>query len=195
MADSFGELMLRVRSGEQDAARELMQRYGEAVRREIRFRLRDVRLIRVVSESDVFQSAVSSFFVGLQLGRFDVRQPEDLVALLKTIAERRVCSEARFWHAERRDVRRNVELSDVVPCEPQQDDPSPSAVVSERELVAEALARLPETTLHVIELRRGGLRWDAIAERLPDGGTPEAVRKRYERDVARVTAELGLRDY
>ncbi len=195
MADSFGELMLRVRSGEQDAARELMQRYGEAVRREIRFRLRDVRLIRVVSESDVFQSAVSSFFVGLQLGRFDVRQPEDLVALLKTIAERRVYSEARFWHAERRDVRRNVDLSDVVPCEPQQDDPSPSAVVSERELVAEALARLPETTLHVIELRRGGLRWDAIAERLPDGGTPEAVRKRYERDVARVTAELGLRDY
>lgn len=194
MCNSFGDLILRVRRGEQDAARELLQRYGQAVRREIRFRLRDTRLLRVVSESDVFQSAVCSFFLGLQLGKFNIERSADLIGLLKTIAERRICSEARYWHAERRDVRRNVDLRSDFSSGQASSDPSPSAVLSESELVAKALQQLTKTTMQVVEWRRLGLHWSAIARRLPHGGSAEAVRKRYEREVARVTAELGLGD-
>jgi hypothetical protein len=93
----FRELLNRLRAGDEDAASELIERFGDCVRREIRFRLRDSRLFRVVGESDLFQSAVSRFLWGLKLGQFDLDKPEELIGLLRTIAERRVCAATRFW--------------------------------------------------------------------------------------------------
>jgi hypothetical protein len=43
-----------------------------------------------------------------------------------------------------------------------------------------------------VELRKEGLEWAAIAERL--GSTPEAVRKKLARGVDRVAAQLHLDD-
>jgi RNA polymerase sigma factor (sigma-70 family) len=172
----------------------LVERYGPAVRREIRFRLRDSRLYRVVGESDLFQSAVSRFFWGLQLGKFNASSPEELVRLLRKIAERRVCDAIRFWRAQRRDLRREADLGEVEETQLAAADPTPSRTIAEQDLIATALARLPEEARQVIHWRQEGLGWEQIAQRLPGAMTPEAVRKQYERSLARVGAELGLED-
>ena len=131
-ATPFDVLLDRLRQGDEDAARELIDRFGEAVRREIRFRLRDSRLHRVVGDSDVFQSAVSRFLWGLRLGKFDVASPQEMLALLRTIAERRVCRAARFWRAQRRDLQRTGDLADVSDTALIAADPTPSKAVSEQ---------------------------------------------------------------
>lgn len=191
-ATPFDVLLDRLRGGDEDAARELIDRFGHAVRREIRFRLRDSRLYRVVGESDVFQSAMLRFIWGLQLGQFDADSPEELLRLLRTIAQRRVCSTARFWHAQRRDVRRNADWGDAEETTLPAADATPSKTIAEKELVAEALARLPEQTRQMVHWRQDGLGWSEIAARIEGTATPEAVRKQYERTLQRVAAELGL---
>jgi DNA-directed RNA polymerase specialized sigma24 family protein len=187
----FRELINRLRAGEEDAASELIDRFGDCVRREIRFRLRDSRLFRVVGESDLFQSTVSRFLWGLKLGQFDLDKPEELVGLLRTIAERRVCAVARFWQAQRRDVRRHADLGYALQTEFTSADPTPSKAVSEKELVAETLTRLPEAARQVFHWRQDGLSWAQIAHLRGPAASPEAVRKQYERALDRVAAELG----
>lgn len=193
-AGSFHLLLDRLRQGDEDAARELIDRYGDVVRREIRFRLRDSRLSRVVGESDLFQSAVLRFLWGLRLGKFDVNSPDELLRLLRTIAQRRVCGAARFWRAQRRDLRRNADLNGMPELESAASDPTPSKDASAKELIAETLARLPEPARQIVRWRQDGFGWAQIAELLDGTATPEAVRKKYERSVARVAAELGLED-
>jgi DNA-directed RNA polymerase specialized sigma24 family protein len=187
----FRELINRLRAGEEDAASELIDRFGDFVRREIRFRLRDSRLFRVVGESDLFQSAVSRFLWGLKLGQFDLDRPEELVSLLRTIAERRVCAVARFWQAQRRDVRRHADLGSALGTELTSADPTPSKAMSEKELVAETLTRLPEDARQVLDWRQDGLSWAQIAHLRGPTASPDAERKRYERALDRVAAELG----
>lgn len=191
---SFPLLLDRLRQGDEDAARELIDRYGDAVRREIRFWLRDSRLSRVVGESDLFQSAVSQFLWGLRLGKFDVGSPDEMLRLLRTIAQRRVCGAARFCQAQRRDLRRNADLDGTPETMCVASDPTPSKAASAKELIAETLARLPERARQIVHWRQDGLSWAQIAELLNGDATPEAVRKQYERSVARVAAELGLED-
>lgn len=187
----FHKLLDRLRAGDEEAAKELIDRFGDAVRREIRFRLRDSRLFRVVGESDLFQSAVSRFVWGLQLGKFDVDNPAELLGLLRTIAERRVCAVARFWRAQRRDLRRNEELGGSLANTLVAADQTPSNVLSEKELIAEAFSRLPDAVCQVLSWRQDGCTWAQIAEQLDGPDTPEAIRKQYERAIAQVAVELG----
>jgi RNA polymerase sigma-70 factor (ECF subfamily) len=190
----FRELLDRLRAGDEDAARELIDRYGDLVRREIRFRLRDSRLFRVVGESDLFQSAMSRFIWGLQLGKFDVNSPAELAGLLRKIAERRVCGASRFWLAQCRDVRRHEDIGSALETQHAAADPTPSRALSEKELVAETIARLPESARQVLQWRQEGLGWAEIAQRMGPAASAEAVRKQYERAIDRVAAELGLED-
>jgi RNA polymerase sigma-70 factor (ECF subfamily) len=190
----FHELLDRLRAGDEDAARELIDRYGDLVRREIRFRLRDSRLFRVVGESDLFRSAMSRFIWGLQLGKFDVHSPAELAGLLRKIAERRVCGASRFWLAQCRDVRRHADLGNSPETMYASADPTPSKALSEKELVAETIARLPESVRQELRWRQDGLGWAQIAERMGPAASPDAVRKQYERAIDRVAAELGWGD-
>jgi hypothetical protein len=57
-------------------------------------------------------------------------------------------------------------------------------------LHAEALRRLTPDELRLLQLRERGLDWVAIAASV--GGTPEALRKRLERALRRICAELDL---
>src|SRR5262249_9181972 len=60
------------------------------------------------------------------------------------------------------------------------------------ELLAEVQRRLSAEERQLVELRREGLAWAAIAARL--GGSPEALRKQHARALDRVTREVGLDD-
>ena len=65
MADdnTFADFRRRVRAGDEEAATELVRRYESAVRIEVRMRLADSRLRRVVDTMDLCQSVLASFFV------------------------------------------------------------------------------------------------------------------------------------
>jgi DNA-directed RNA polymerase specialized sigma24 family protein len=192
---SFSELVERARRGDQDAARWLVERYESAVRRQVRFSLMSNRLKRVLDETDVCQSVIGQFFVGLWSGRFELEGPEQLVALLREMVRNKLTDQARYWNAARRDYHRNVgQLDDDAPkAEPPSAEPSPSRIVAGAELLAEFEGRLSDDERAMLALRRQGKSWAEVSDALSAPGA-QAVRKRYERAVDRVARELGLRD-
>jgi RNA polymerase sigma-70 factor (ECF subfamily) len=52
----LAELIRRVRGGDEHAARELVQRWEPAIRRAVRFRLRDQRLRRLIEGDPSYQN-------------------------------------------------------------------------------------------------------------------------------------------
>src|SRR5260370_8875880 len=114
----FRDLIRRVRAGEGQAAGELLQRYEPAMRRTVRARLRDSQLRRVLDSMDISQAVLTSFFVNVALGRYELASPEDLLQLLTSMAHHKLTDEGRKQQAGRRDQRRAaarpVEALDVV---------------------------------------------------------------------------------
>jgi|SRR5579864_1870638 len=185
---SFQALMGRVRSGEEDAAAELVRLYEPAVRRAVRFRMADSRLGRAMDSLDVCQSVLGSFFVRAALGQYVLDQPEQLVRLLTTMVRNKLANQVHHERARRRDHRR-VAAPDSGAWENLAGGPSPSRQVAARELLEETQRRLTAEERRLLELRQKGGSWEQIATEI--GGSPEALRKKLARAVDRVATELG----
>ena len=191
-AVSFQELLQRVRGGDEQAARALVERYEPAIRRAARFRLGDARLGRLLDSMDICQSVLASFFVRAAAGQFDLERPEQLLKLLVAMARNKLAQQARAQSRQRRDYRR---LQSAGQGERQLagDDPSPSQYVAGQELLRQAEQLLSAEERQLVELRKEGLEWSAIAQRL--GGGAEALRKQLTRAMDRVAQQLQLDDY
>jgi RNA polymerase sigma factor (sigma-70 family) len=187
--NTFADFLQRIRAGDEQAAAELVNRYESAVRVEVRMRLADSRLRRVFDSMDLCQSVLASFFVRVAAGQYHLERPEQLVRLLVTIARNKVASQARRQQAQRRDQRRDVAV-DREGWEPAGAEPSPSRVVSGRELLAELRRRLTPEELRVADLRAEGRQWAEIAAAL--GGTAQARRRQLARALDRVAAQVDL---
>ena len=187
--EPFKQLILRVRSGDPDAAAELVKEYERAIRTAVRVRLKGSPLHRVMDSEDICQSVLMNFFPRAALGRFDLERPEQLRNLLVTMAINRLRSHAKKEHAARRDARR---IEKDVYDEMAVADPasSPSQVVANREILQEFRRRLSEDERLIADLRNEGHEWAEIAAKLST--TPDAVRMRHARAVERVALELGL---
>src|SRR5580704_19564293 len=105
-ANDFADLIRRVRSGDEAAATELVQRYEPAIRRAVRIRLSDTRLARAFDSMDVCQSVMASFFVRAALGQYELDAPEQLLKLLATMARHKLADRVDRERAECRDNRR-----------------------------------------------------------------------------------------
>lgn len=190
---SFADLVDAARRGDFDAARRLIALYEPAVRREVRLSILDGRLRRVIEESDVLQSVLGRFFLDLYAGRFDFDGPQRLAALLKEMVRAKVADRARYWKAARRDHRRDRVPDPEAPHDPSDGGPSPSRIVEDAEILANFEGGLTDEERAILALRREGLRWPEVSARLGNG-EPDAVRKRFERAVARVAKSLGLEE-
>src|SRR5262245_2972611 len=104
----LADLLLRVRSGDPDAAAELLRRYEPAVRLAVRTRLSDPALRRQFDSVDVSQSVFRSFYVRAASGQFDLEEPSNLIALLVRMALNKLSGQARYHRWERRDVHRQA---------------------------------------------------------------------------------------
>ncbi len=184
----FLRLVDRVRMGDEYAVRVFLDRYGDTIRREVRFRLLDRRLRRVVGVCDVYQSVVSRFLFDLMAGSFDLDCPQDVVKLLKAITRRRVAQEARYWSAHRRDVRRNESLDRHGEFVAPYGGASPCDRVAVMELAEKAELLLSDRDRLILKWREDGVVWAEVALRV--GGQPEAVRKQHQRSMARVATAL-----
>lgn len=187
---SFSEFFRRVRAGDDQAAAELVRKYEPALRLEIRLRLTDPKLRRLLEPADLCQSILKSFFLRAATGQFDLDSPEKLLALLRTMARNKVTNQVRKQQALRRDIRRDVRLDDGGAAPVAGTDPSPSRLAIGRELVDALHARLSADERRMADLRSQGCEWAEIAREL--GGTPQARRKQLARAADRIAQELGL---
>lgn len=186
----FEELMSRLRAGDSAAAAELVHHYEGAVRRAVRFRLRDARLRSVLDSTDVCQSVFASFFAGAAASQYELQTPEQLLKLLITMARNKLASQARKEQAQRRDSRRRDAAGDA--GEAAAAGPDPGQQVAARELLQQVYHRLSPDERRLVDLRNQGRDWAAIAAQL--GGTPVVLRKRLSRALDRVARELRLDD-
>ncbi len=184
-SEKFNLLMARVRGGEEGAASELINRYEPEIRREIRLRLTNPKLRRVVDTMDISQSVFGNFFVRVAHGQFDLASPAQLMALLLKMANNKVIDRHR-----REVVRRtydHVEQGEEVVA---RGTSTASSIVSGRELLSEFRNRLSDGERKIAGMRKNGMAWDEIATEL--GETPDALRKRLGRACDRAIEELGI---
>jgi RNA polymerase sigma-70 factor (ECF subfamily) len=185
---SFAALIVRVRAGDADAAAEVVRRYEPEIRRAIRLRLTDPGLRRVLDSMDIFQSVLGNFFVRAAAGQFDLERPDQLLRLLVTMARNKLRDQISFYHAARRDQRREADLErlDLVTTSAT----SPSSAVAARDLLESVRRSLSPEERELADLRGQGHDWASIAAQR--GEHPDTLRKRLAHALNRVTRQLGL---
>ena len=179
----FATFMRRIRGGDEQAARELVERYEPVLRREVRMRLRDPRLYSQFDWTDISQSVLASFFVRTASGQYALDQPDQLLRLLVVMTRHKFAKQERRYRADRRDYRR-LESCDPAHLDVQSPTThTPSRLVAGRELLEAIRARLSDDDRMLADLRAEGCEWAEISERM--GGTPQARRKQLSRAMDR----------
>jgi RNA polymerase sigma-70 factor (ECF subfamily) len=164
--DHFCNLMRRVREGSEDAAWELVNQYGEAIRRAVR-RVFNERLRSKFDSLDFVQLVWNSFFrVRNKAERFD--RPEELTAYLVTMARNKVGMEVRRrLTTEKYNVRHEQSL-DQLPAISHPDvsgqQPLPIDVAIAREQWDRMLKDQPVHYRQIIHLRLQGHTFQGIAD-------------------------------
>jgi DNA-directed RNA polymerase specialized sigma24 family protein len=187
--NEFLNLLSRVQAQDQRAVAELVQRYGPALHRAARVSLFNPRLRRLADSEDFCQLVWKSFFQGVAGGLFPVTTPEQLMQLLKSMLHNKLVDHMRRQTVQRRDQGKLVQLG-ASGVELPAKDPTPSAQVTAADLAPEVRIRLSGEERRLLEMRDRGQGWAAIALEL--GGSAEALRKKLERALERVSRELQL---
>ena len=155
---AFAGFMRRIRAGDEQAARELVERYEPVIRREVKMRLRDPRLYRRLDWTDICQSVMASFFLRAASGQYDLDQPDQLLRLLVVMTRHKLSKQERRHRADKRDYRL-AEERDPADLEGKPGaEPTPSRLVAGRELLEAFRARLSEEERMLADLRGAGLR-------------------------------------
>ena len=185
---SFAELLQRgVRCGDDDAADDIFRTYEPHVKRLVRH-LMCIETIRFMAEpSDVCQSVMASFFIRAALGQYDIAKPEQLLSLLKRMARNKVVDLRRRQSADFVCSRRGPGTFGNRAVDPGQ---GPASQVMWRDLLHVIRERLTDAERRVSDLRAQGLGWEEVGKML--GEPADAVRKRLNRALGRVCAELNL---
>jgi RNA polymerase sigma factor (sigma-70 family) len=186
----FHALMAGVRAGCPRAAEQLFREYEARVRRQVRTRLRDRRLRRLIDDADVCQSVLGCFFLRARQGAYDLDDPEDLIRLLTGMVRNQLADWIRWLSARRRDFRRATHLTAAVAVPTP--SPTPSQLVADAELLCEVRARLNEEERLVADLRGDGRSWAEITREV--GGSGDAHRMQLRRAASRVARELELEE-
>jgi RNA polymerase sigma-70 factor (ECF subfamily) len=184
----FAGFIRRIRAGDGQAARELLERYEPVIRREVKMRVRNPRLYRRLDWMDICQSVMASFFVRAASGQYDLDRPEQLMRLLVVMTRHKLSKQERRHRAAKRDYRLTDDRDPASLAAKAGDAPTPSRLVTGRELLETLWARLSEEERVLAELRAEGCEWAAIAARV--GGTAQARRMQLARAVRRVERQL-----
>jgi RNA polymerase sigma factor (sigma-70 family) len=187
---SFEELIARVRSGDQAASRTLLERYGGAVRRVARMRIRHAMLSGQYDSVDIFQSVMRSFLMRVKKDDNDwqLDTPEQLLNLLLDMTDNTVVDKIRAATAEKRGGGERPGTIDVDPRDPKGHRPVEDELAT-KELAAQCWDKLSADgqrlfRLYFIEQ----MEWSEVAEL--EGSTAEACRKKLERAFENVAKQF-----
>ncbi|MBX3411706.1 MAG: sigma-70 family RNA polymerase sigma factor [Pirellulales bacterium] len=156
--NDFGELVARVRQGDERATTELVVRYERLVRRSAR-RFLGPKLRPYLDSVDVAQSVYRTLLLGLRHRRFNVSTPNQLAALALVLVKRKV---ARQWRSLRHELaarQGSPQASQLVTCLTHcaaRRGETPAEVASRQEELSRMLQRLPVIERQLIELRLQG---------------------------------------
>ncbi len=153
--DDFCKLMGRVAEGSEDAAWELVTRYGEEIRRAVR-RVLNVKLRPKFDSLDFVQLVWKSFFrVRNNCNRF--HRPEELAAYLVTMARNKVGLEARRrLSTEKYNIRREQSFNQLRSEDTACRQPAPIDVAIAHEQWDQILEGQPAHYRQIIHLRLQG---------------------------------------
>jgi RNA polymerase sigma-70 factor, ECF subfamily len=141
--DSFTDIMARLRSGDQAAAREVFQRFVDKLIRLAR-RQFDAVLRSKVDPEDVVQSAYKSFFLRYGEGKIEIRDWGNLWGMLTVITLRKCFDRVEYHRAALRDVRKEAT------AQPGSTGSQPWWEAVAREPTPEEAAMLAETIEHLL---------------------------------------------
>src|SRR5262245_20178093 len=189
-ARTFTEFLAHIRAGDEQATAELFRQYEPLIRREIRMQLEDQQLRRLFDSMDVCQLVLFSFFRRAAKGEYDLERPEELVALLVTMARNKLAEAARKEHRECRDRRRVAEKAAEHLENVPDSEADPGEILASEELLEQFRRALSEEERQIVELRSEGLSWEDVAAQL--GGTAQARRMQLRRAFERVVREVGI---
>lgn len=109
--DDIETLLVRLREGDEDAAVQLWHRFFQQLMAQCRLRIRPMNT-SVRDEEDIVLSAMKSFCLGLQRGRFpELKSEESLWRLLMTIVLRKIADNYQYQNRSKRDQSRTQSLS------------------------------------------------------------------------------------
>jgi RNA polymerase sigma-70 factor (ECF subfamily) len=180
-------LLARARGGDTAAFWQLAESYRTHLKRVAAKQLGS-RLSGKVDASDVVQQGFLA--AHRRLAQFHGRDLGQWLGWMTTIVRNQVRKALRYWHRERRDLRREQRLADgsAAGCAPPGGSTSPSQRAVRREQAARLLAaleRLPAEYQEVLRLRNfGDLPYADIAARM--NRSEEAVRQLWARAVRRL---------
>jgi DNA-directed RNA polymerase specialized sigma24 family protein len=184
----FRNLLDRVRAGDSKAALELVRGYEWAIRLQVRVRLTQPDLRRLLDSMDIVQRVWMSFFPRVIAGQYELEDPRKLLNLLITLSQNKLLDEARRLRRQRRG---QGQVADGLGAanEPIDPRPGPEQVVDDRDFVREFRQRLAPPEQWVWDQRLQGRAWAEIAAER--GTDPDVLRIGFNRAVERVTRQMA----
>ncbi len=175
------DMLQRWREGDQQAADDLFQLYGERLIALARGRISD-QLARRLDPEDVVQSACRSFFRGASEGRFQPQHGGDLWSLLVAITLNKLHLQMRRNSAAKRAPGREQfgqvqEEADVIAGLPGR-EPTPLEAVALVDEVEKLMRGLAPLERKILEMRLQGHHLDEIGAAV--GRTERTVRRTLE---------------
>jgi RNA polymerase sigma-70 factor (ECF subfamily) len=158
--EKSGDLLARWRTGDQEAAAVLFQRYTNRLIALARSRL-PVDLARRVDAEDVVQSVYRSFFAGAHDGHYQLQQGGDLWRLLVTITLHKVYYQVKRNQADKRAVRREQPLAmedtlHGIPAQRLAQDPSPMELLALVDELERMMRGLDPVERRMLQMRLQG---------------------------------------
>jgi RNA polymerase sigma factor (sigma-70 family) len=179
-----GGFLARIQAGDEEAARELLERYEPEVRLVVRRQL--PRLLRSRFDSlDFLQSVWGSFFRKVRTGPAEFEDARHLVAFLARAAKNKVIDEYRRAASRKQDMHREEPIwgDSETPRELPANLDTASEVAEAREAFGRLRDLLPEERHSILELKAEGLSSKDIGTKLGIS----------ERTVQRILEELRRR--
>jgi len=187
----FRHLMSRVEARDQAACAEFVELFQTEIYRTVRLPLIGMGLQSLIDPMDICQAVFAGFFSRVVGSDYDLCDPMQVKHLLLTMARNKVRDESRRYMAQRRNRSLLVHASeDCLQAVPDEQS-TPSSLVGRSELVEKIRGQLSPEERAVVEQRALGQDWAALAKER--GCTPEALRKKMDRAIERVSRSLGLR--
>ena len=178
----FADLMARLRAGDQDAAWRLIEDYGPHIRRVVRRELHQ-KMRSKFDSIDFVQAVWASFF--REPGQMrEMQTPEELLALLMTVARNKVIDETRRrLYLQKMNVHREEPLDEQPPEKLEKmhsPQPRPSQVAVAREQWQRLMQGASPEHRQILEMRFAGATYEQIGSKLD----------LHERSVRRIVEQM-----
>ncbi len=194
MTDSFADFLKRLRTGDDDASRELFDRFARQLIAMARQRF-DGRVRHKVDPEDVVQSAYKSFFYRYADANTQIGGWNSLWSLLTIITVRKCAERIAYHRAQRRNAAREISTSSAEhpsAVEIFSREPTPAEATELSETVERLFADLDDHERPVLELSLQGYSTREISEQLQRAErTVRLLRERVRKRLVRMQQEFA----